>query len=487
MIGGRSALLAASGGLGYGNWTGNYSDVSLLLRGTSAPSLVAADESPTPKTISVVGSARVTTTAGQWKYSGSALSLAASSYLQPGGTNNPVFDFGSGDFAIEAWVYPTATSGTNAVVGNMTGPSQAEGWVIFITNGALAFATYNNSTNPTVNSSGGTVPLNTYSHIAVTREGTVLRGFINGQQVWQRSLTGSLITTSTQSKPLRVGLQAYANVAYDYLGFIDDLRITKGAARYVEGTGANVGKMVFAGTNDLALPTAELPANITDDPSYNSVSLLLRNGAPTGPMAPLDESPITNDITVVGNAGISTATFKYGGSALTFDGSGDYFSTPLNTAFDFGTGDFTVECWVNLNTLALDQTFVSYAASATAGASASFGLERLTSGGIFRCYIYSGSTLYVATANPAVSTGTWYHVAGVRSGGQLHCYVNGVRGTAVSANVNVNTATGRILTVGSFHTSARFTNGFIDDLRITKGIARYIKNSLPPPAQLPAI
>ena len=482
MIGGRSALLGASGG-DYGNWTGNYSNVSLLLR-NGVPSLNPIDESPTPKTITQSGEARVTEFPGQWKYSGSALSLEASSYFQFGGTNDPAFDFGSGDFTIEAWVYPTNVSGNNVVVGNLTGDSASEGWRFLITDGELRFVVNNNTTTAIFDASGGAVPLNTYSHIAVTRQGTVLRGFINGLRVWQQSRTGNLVPTNAQAKPLRVGLQA-ATAVNDYLGFIDDLRITKGVARYVEGTGVNAGKMVFAGTNDLAHPLAELPANVTDDPSYNSVSLLLRNGVPGGPLVPADESPTPKEITKGGDVSISITTFKYGDSALAFNGSASYFSSPLNAGFDFGSGDFTVECWVNLNTLTVEQTFVSYTAGTTATA-ISFALDRLDTG-VFRVYVCAGSIAYFATVSPAISTGTWYHVAGVRSGGQLRCYVNGVGGTAVSANVNVNTAAGRILRVGSLHTSTRFTNGFIDDLRITKGIARYTKNFLPPPAQLPAI
>ena len=105
MIGGRSALLAASGGLGYGNWTGNYSDVSLLMRGASTPgSLIPLDESPTPKTITAVGNAGISTTT--FKYGDSSLVFDGSGDMLTI-PNNAALDFGTDNFTVECWVNST--------------------------------------------------------------------------------------------------------------------------------------------------------------------------------------------------------------------------------------------------------------------------------------------------------------------------------------------------------------------------------------------
>jgi hypothetical protein len=205
-----------------------YPYVSLLLRNSFT------DESPSPKTITTSGTASITTTAGQWKYSGSAFSLtkSTSSYIQAGVANDSAFDFGSGDFTIEAWINPSVVSGYNAVVGTTAGPYNAEGWGIYVTSGQLSFNVYSNTSTATFIITGGTITLNSYSHIAVTRSGSTIRSFINGTLVTSGSLSGALVTTNAYSKFLRVGFQSYTDGVFDYAGFIDDLRITKGVARY---------------------------------------------------------------------------------------------------------------------------------------------------------------------------------------------------------------------------------------------------------------
>jgi len=77
--------------------------------------------------------------------------------------------------------------------------------------------------------------------------------FVNGTQA------GSTYTSSDNfsSTTLRVGVRP--DNQYPWNGYLDDIRITRGYARYVEGTGGNAGKMVFNGTNTLALPTAPFP------------------------------------------------------------------------------------------------------------------------------------------------------------------------------------------------------------------------------------
>lgn len=220
--------------------------------------------------------------------------------------------------------------------------------------------------------------------------------------------------------------------------------------------------------------------------NYSDVSLLLRNGTPG--LVPSDESPTPKAITAVGNASVTTAVAKWnqgsGGSSLSFDGSGDYFSVSKNTDFEFGNGDFTVECWVRLNSIATDQTFTSYGAGAS-GSIFGWAIERLAASG-FRFFLYSGSILYARSNTAAASVNTWYHLAVVRSSGSLILYVDGVASASTSANVTINAPTGALLAIGSFWKTLRFTNGYIDDLRITKGVARYVSNFTPPPAELPA-
>jgi hypothetical protein len=243
--------------------------------------------------------------------------------------------------------------------------------------------------------------------------------------------------------------------------------------------------MVLAGTNTLALPTAQLPANVTDDPSYNSVLLLLRNGAPS--LIAADESSAPKVITVSGNAGISTTTFKYGGSALVagtapnFTWGSNRIQVPAGSAFAYGTADFTVEAWI-YPTLSSDGIFWNQAVSGTNY----FVCQTGADGRPAFIFATSGGGTYVF--GPAIALNQWSHVAIVRSSGQVRVYSDGVGGTAVACTQDFSDTT-YIPTIGSYtHNAAQLIySGLIDDLRVTKGIARYKKDFLPPPAQLPAI
>ena len=81
--------------------------------------------------------------------------------------------------------------------------------------------------------------------------------FINGTQAGS-TYTDSTVYLNSANRPF-IGGDSNTPGSNLLNGYIDDLRITKGYARYVEGTGGNVGKMVFNGTNTLALPTAPFP------------------------------------------------------------------------------------------------------------------------------------------------------------------------------------------------------------------------------------
>lgn len=455
MIGGRSALLGAASGLGYENWSGDYSNVTLLLRGAGTPVYYTpVDESSTPKTITRVGAATASTST--YKFGGSSLSFSDSGANDRLTTSS--LGLGSANFTIEFWLYANSIGITRGLLSIAT----SSGYMVQLTlqsDGTIrqAFGGGPQIVNTAVLSAGQ------WYHIALTRSGGTFYLFVNGVAATFSS-SGTIPATTTVIGNIFRG--SYGNPLD---GFIDDLRITNGVARY---------------TSNFTPPSAELPASLAGDPSYNSVSLLLRGANTPGPLGPIDESLTPKTLTLSGSVIVNTTTFRYGTSSISFDGS-SYASSPLNSGFDFGTGDFTIECWINLNSLATNQAFISYAAGTSAG-TISFSLDRLSTGA-FRVLVYSGSTSYIATLNPTISTGAWYHVAGVRNSSQLRCFVNGVGGSSVSANVSINTAASRILTIGSLFTSSSYVNGFMDDIRITKGIARYTKNFLPPPAELPNV
>jgi hypothetical protein len=177
------------------------------------------------------------------------------------------------------------------------------------------------------------------------------------------------------------------------------------------------------------------------------------------------------DIETNADAKISTTQSKYGTSSIAFDGTGDYLKIPgTNQIVTFGTGDFTVECWIYLITVPTDYPpiltndngfYINFRGNGTIA-------------------LTDVSTVY-AQAPSALTTGSWFHVAVVRNSGSSKVYVNGTGGTAVSCTVNWAATTTAYI---GGHPTYTTINGYIDDLRVTKGYARYTSNFTPPTNQL---
>lgn len=213
------------------------------------------------------------------------------------------------------------------------------------------------------------------------------------------------------------------------------------------------------------------------DSYFANVSLLLHMNGSNNSTTFTDSSANTLSVTANGNAKISTTQSKFGGSSAYFDGSGDYLSVPTNAVFNFGTGDFTVEAWVNLSAITTDFFIVSSSGSGgmffgyrPGSSPVGWGIGRT---GVAWDYV-TGSTS---------STGAWNHVAVSRQGTTLKLFVNGteIGSTTNSTSYNLSTTS---LTVAS-QGAAYYLNGYIDDLRITKGVARYTGNFNPPLTQFP--
>jgi hypothetical protein len=230
----------------------------------------------------------------------------------------------------------------------------------------------------------------------------------------------------------------------------------------------------------LTEPTRIVLANgqpVPNDPNFAFNSLLLHGDGTNGSTVITDSSGSPKTVTAVGNAQISTTQSKFGGSSMLFDGTGDRLTTPSNNAFAFGTGDFTVEAWVYESIRPAFPTVIEIGAHL-----AVTGIIFLTNNAGNLAGIYSGS-FFAMTATGSLTA--WNHYAWVRSGNSIQTFVNGIGGTATSFTNNLsNTAT---ITVGSQAGGGDNydLNGYIDDLRITKGVARYTSNFTPPTAPFP--
>jgi hypothetical protein len=216
------------------------------------------------------------------------------------------------------------------------------------------------------------------------------------------------------------------------------------------------------------------------DLNYSSVSLLMHADGANASTTFTDSSSSPKTITATGNAQISTAQSKFGGASAYFDGTGDYLSTPSNAAFQFGTGDFTIEFWTRASSVANAPVVLDYYTAAQPGWQLS-----LTTDGKLLWY----TTTTVKTGGISVNTGSWAHVAIVRNSGNLQFYVDGVAdGSAVSHSTDLSYATTSLGIGGQVTTRAPTYDysGYIDELRITKGVARYTSSFTPPTAAFAA-
>jgi hypothetical protein len=169
--------------------------------------------------------------------------------------------------------------------------------------------------------------------------------------------------------------------------------------------------------------------------------------------------------TAAGNAQIDTAQSQFGGASGLFDGTGDYISAPNSTDFNFGTGDFTIEWFQRWNSLSGYQTLYDYG-YVTAGA-----LTIQSGNGTGGYITYIGGSAIITEGSNA-STATWYHYALVKDSGTLRMYRAGVQ-TASAANATSITNSAALGIGAKISDGTVAINGWLDELRITKGVCRY--------------
>ena len=212
------------------------------------------------------------------------------------------------------------------------------------------------------------------------------------------------------------------------------------------------------------------------DPQFGSVSLLLHGNGTNGSTTITDNSPTPKTVTAVGNAQISTAQSKFGGASIAFDGSGDYLNVPSSASMRLEASDFTIEFWLYL---AAQGTYIIYDQRSVA------------SQVVPTIYTASGQIKYLVSSSDRITGSTlaaavWNHIAVSRSGTSTKMFVNGTQ--AGSTYTDTNDYIQNPVGVGTtLVTLSNNLNGYIDDLRITKGVARYTANFIPPTAQFPDI
>jgi hypothetical protein len=401
--------------------------------------------------VTTYGNAKISNAQYKWGLTSGAFD-GTGDYLSIASNNVYVLD---GDFTVEFWLYANNSNSNQGIMSNGAGSFGGTAFTIVFDHPSfvneVSMWNYPSRTTTAVCSTG-TLSTETWNHVAFTRRGSTVTAYLNG-------IAGTNFTTAStfnlSATELRIG--TYWNGSIN--GYIDDLRIIKGHAIY---------------TNNFTTPTAPINSEAGNDPYFNNVSLLLKMDGGNNSTTFTDSSPTPKTVSANGNAKISTDQSKFGGASAVFDGNGDYLTVPNSSAFNFGTGDFTVELWVNMtSTSATRQLLVGNAYSS--GTWTGWYLQHGSSTGFV--FGDAGTTLISCAYS---TTGQWVHLAVTRQGTSLRIFLNGVQqGSTVtnSSNIDGTHTTLRIGYLGSVE--LQYLNGYIDELRITKGVARYTASFVP--------
>jgi hypothetical protein len=356
--------------------------------------------------------------------------------------SSTAFGYGTGDFTIECWVYPLASTAQRLVFGGGDLNNLDIGF-----NPANTFQYYDG----TVRDTGISAASRQWFHFAVSRISGTTSVYINGTRTNNFSDTSNSGTRQVYVAGSNTGTNPFN-------GYINDVRIIKGQG-------------IYSGTT-ITIPNAPLTTTgygSTSQSITGTISLLC-NFTNAG----IFDNTGKNNLETVGNAQIDTTTKKFGTGSMEFDGTTDYVVQPTSENYGYGTGDFTIEFWLYLNAVTGSKTIVS---NLTSSSSTNPHLYMSTSS--IRYYTVNADRITGGT----LSTGQWYHIALVRASGSTRLYIDGTQSGSTYTDANNYGATAP-LGIGTYWSSGSpvttdTLNGFIDDLRITKGVARYPTEPFP--------
>jgi len=377
-----------------------------------------------------------------------------SNYFSPGQSNyiQTTIQAMTANFTVECWVYVTSLANSGVIIGQT--------WELWVnTSGTVSYYTPASVRITT----SLTVSLNTWTHIALVRSSGIAKIYINGvadASTYTNSATvGALETTYIGRDPGASG---------GYNGYISNLRIVNGTAVYTSTFTPSTTPLT-AITNT-SLLTCQSPRFI--DTSINAYAVTITGSPTVQRFSPFNPSSVTPT--------------SYSGY---FDGNGDYLSVPDNAAWNYGTGDFTIEFWVLFSAFPSSTWMVqlSQFADANNRISVFFGNNASNENGLVFKAVVAG-TAYKAVENDSAnitmsslgySTSTWYHVAISRSGSSFKGFINGVQKCSLTSSVTLPDLSAPLL-IGAYDTTPLFVqNGYISNLRIVKGTALYTTTFTP--------
>jgi len=409
----------------------------------------------------VTANGNVQISSAQSKFGGSSAYFNGNDYLVI--NENSAFNLGDGsNYTVEMWVNMTSFQGQADAPRVISFQNSSSSWGLLIdpgnSNGNLVWNNYGTSSGDII--ANNAITLNTWSHIALVKNGSRVSLYIDGTERGFRTDTNAMPNGNTRVTIAGSTVQFAYQVFY---GYIDDLRITKGVARYTSN---------FTPPDKLSIKSGKL--NIQGggiDPFFNNVSLLLPMDTSFA-----DFSKNNFTLTANGNVQISSAQSKFGGGSASIGGNqSSYITAPNSNVFQLAGTDWTIEFWVFWSDVTGEQTILEHF---TGSEGPGWTFSKLSNNSL---EIYSNYT--PLNFNTSVDNNTWYHIAITRTGGIVRTFLNGSLTNSETKDFDNSSNLlyiGRRNVEGFNAASQHSLNGYIDDLRITKGVARYTANFTPP-------
>ncbi len=377
--------------------------------------------------------------------------------------DSPDWAFGTEDFTIDFW-YQHNTNVMQTIASQS--PNSSNQWRLFFESAGgprLFFQLYSGGSVPITFETGQlTLTTGDWYHFAVVRSGNEFKIFKDGIQ------TGSTHTNST-SIPDIAGTLNIGNIAYcgcwSVSGNIDELRISKGIARWTTDF-----------SNDL--PTAPYASPPPPPPSSGNdefTKLLMHMDTDFSDFSGSAHIPTPQGGIVIDNANAQIGT----GSGL-FDRVDDYVTFPDSPDWTFGSGDFTIDFWYKYVTEnGSPQAVVTQSPNSNNQWRLFF--EHVDFKLFFQLYQGGSVPISVSTASLNLVAGTWYHFAVTRSGNEYRFFQDGVQSGSTQINsTSINDIAGTLNFGNIAYCGCWDMFGNIDELRISKGVARWTSNFTPP-------
>jgi len=464
-----SNVSLAIGGTGYS--TANYtpattptttvtSDIKFL----SCQSNRFVDNSSVPATVSIFGTPRVqafqpfspTASYTTALYGGSGYFNGSTDYLSA--AYNAAFNFASSTpLTVEFWFNTTGFSAAHTFISNYNGATT--GWTVQYRADAGNVFRFSIGNTVILDSSAQTINSNTWYHFAVVRNvSNSISMYLNGVSI-ATPVTNSNAFAATSQGPWVGGLPG---VGQYYPGYISNLRVANGTAVYTGTpfTPPTLAPLATTGPASAASYSSTTNVNTT----FLTPASLLLNMANAG----IYDAAVQSNMTTVADAKTDTTIKQWPLSSVKFDGAGDYLSIPSDPIFNLGNTNFTIEAWINPSSFTNGFSIVSrynyFSGSATGY---TFRFVNSTTIRFIR-----GNDL-ILDGTTSVPTGSWVYVAAVRDGTTLTLYVSGsqvAQATGISTFSDATTP----LQIGRTNLLTDDANGYIQDLRITKGVARTV-------------